>query len=351
MEERRHHGDAGPRQRHQHTAGEGSNPENLTVVNGTLFLSADDGSTGQELWKSDGSRRRAVEDIEPAGGDESSFPRDLTGVGSTLLFSVETEAPDSELWKSESPYTSATSVPRSPAGQLKQVGDLTDVNGTLFLTAYDNGTIGRQNELWKSAAPFTAVTAMPDLTPDPSESSEVENLTNVNGTLFFTATNGTSGIELWKLNGGTTATTVPDADGINPGGGDSSPSQLTNVNGTLFFTADDGTTGFEPWRTGIEAAPPVTAKCAGKKATKVGTKGKNKIIGTKKADVIAGLGGNDTIKGKGGNDIICGGAGKDTLIGGKGKDKLLGGKGNDTLKGGPGKDKLKGGPGNDIQRQ
>jgi CSLREA domain-containing protein len=98
------------------------------------------------------------------------------------------------------------------------------------------------------------------------------------------------------------------------------------------------------------AAGPIV-KCSGKKATKVGTAAKNKIVGTKKADVIAGLGGNDTIKGKGGKDIICGGGGKDKLIGGKGRDKLFGQAGRDILRGGPGRDKLKGGPGRDRQFQ
>jgi len=34
---------------------------------------------------------------------------------------------------------------------------------------------------------------------------------------------------------------------INPGG-DSYPQYLTNVNGTLFFTADDGIHGWELWK-------------------------------------------------------------------------------------------------------
>jgi uncharacterized repeat protein (TIGR01451 family) len=43
------------------------------------------------------------------------------------------------------------------------------------------------------------------------------------------------------------ATLVKD---INPGSGHSSPTSLTNVNGTLFFTADDGTNGQELWKMG-----------------------------------------------------------------------------------------------------
>ncbi len=89
-------------------------------------------------------------------------------------------------------------------------------------------------------------------------------------------------------------------------------------------------------------------RCAGKRATIIGTNGNDKLKGTRRADVIVGLGGNDTISGLGGNDVICGGAGKDKISGGAGKDKVFGGAGNDKLGGGSGKDQLNGGPGNDA---
>jgi uncharacterized delta-60 repeat protein len=97
-------------------------------------------------------------------------------------------------------------------------------------------------------------------------------------------------------------------------------------------------------------------KCAGKRATIVGTNGRDRLKGTRRADVIVGLGGNDKVDGGGGNDLICGGNGNDSLAGGAGKDKvygqagkdsLSGGAGNDTLSGGAGKDHLTGGAGKD----
>ena len=83
--------------------------------------------------------------------------------------------------------------------------------------------------------------------------SRPEFLTNVNGTLFFAATDGGSTRqELWKSDG-TLAGTILVKD-IWPGFGSSSPQFLTNVNGTLFFSAHDSVSGFEPWKSDGTAA-------------------------------------------------------------------------------------------------
>ena len=89
-------------------------------------------------------------------------------------------------------------------------------------------------------------------------------------------------------------------------------------------------------------------RCGGKKATKTGTAGKNRITGTPRRDVIAALGGNDVIRSLGGNDLVCGGGGNDTVSGGGGNDDLRGDAGKDKLTGGGGKDKLTGGGGRDT---
>src|SRR5215510_16063544 len=78
----------------------GSDPSWLTNLNGTLFFTADDGSTGQELWKSDGTAAGTtlVKDILPGPG--TYYPRFLTNVNG-LLFFVTDGANGSELWKSD----------------------------------------------------------------------------------------------------------------------------------------------------------------------------------------------------------------------------------------------------------
>src|SRR5690606_36573010 len=58
----------------------------LTDVDGVLYFLADDGVTGPELWRSDGTEvgTQLVLDIYP--GSVGSFPRVLTNVSGTLYF-------------------------------------------------------------------------------------------------------------------------------------------------------------------------------------------------------------------------------------------------------------------------
>jgi dipeptidyl aminopeptidase/acylaminoacyl peptidase len=70
---------------------------------------------------------------------------------------------------------------------------------------------------------------------------------------------------------------------------------------------------------------PKPVKCAGKRATLVGTSGKDTLKGTSGKDVIAGLGGKDKLLGLGKKDRLCGGGGKDKLNGGGGEDTCKGG--------------------------
>ena len=169
-------------------------PTSLTDVGDTLFFTADDGTHGQELWKSDGTEAGTVlvKDIDPDDGDD-----DYSGPS----------------------Y-------------------LTDVGGTLFFTA-DDGTHGR--ELWTSDGTEAGTVLVKDIRPG-GYGSEPAYLTGVGGTLFFTASDGTHGPELWKSDG-TEAGTVLVKD-IHPGvRRRREPSSLTGVGGTLFFAADDGTPG------------------------------------------------------------------------------------------------------------
>ena len=146
------------------------------------------------------------------------------------------------MWKSDG--TAAGTV------QVKSITALkvqANVNGSLYFGASDvtNGA-----ELWKSDGTTAGTVLVKDIRVGSTSGLPFFNyMTNVNGTLFFVADNS-SGQELWKSDG-TAAGTVLVRD-INPGSGSSfgiaTSSNLTNVNGTLYFHANDGTNGDELWK-------------------------------------------------------------------------------------------------------
>jgi ELWxxDGT repeat protein len=241
----------------------------LTNVNGTLFFSADDGvQHGRELWKSDGTPAGTgmVKDINLATYD--SNPSSLTNIDGTLWFGAD-HGPAVGLWKSDGTATGTTLVKDIlPAfsGQFsghylyyssRPPGGFTKVNGTLFFAASD-GVHGQ--ELWKSDGTAAGTTLVKDIFPGTyfyygnffPNSSRPSNLTNLNGTLYFLADDGVHGREVWKCDG-TPAGTVMVKD-INPSSNSESISELTIFNGTLYFPANDGVHGDELWKSDGTAA-------------------------------------------------------------------------------------------------
>jgi len=88
--------------------------------------------------------------------------------------------------------------------------------------------------------------------------------------------------------------------------------------------------------------------CGGRRATIVGSPGRDVLVGTPGDDVIVGRGGGDAIWGLDGADVICGGDGDDALHGGDGPDLIHGDGGDDAIGGDGGHDLIRGGDGDDV---
>ena len=173
-------------------------------------------------------------------------PGNLVDANGTLLFSAYDSGTGAELWKSDGTVAGTVLVrDLTPVGDWTQGSSpagLSDVNGTLFFTASD-GVTGA--ELWKSDASAAGTVLVKDIRSGEIGSGP-DALTSVDGTLFFTADDGTAGRELWKSDGNAAGTGL--VKDIMPGAGTSRLAALTAANGHLFFFANDGTTGVELWR-------------------------------------------------------------------------------------------------------
>lgn len=229
---------------------QGSSPAEITNVNGILYFRAAD-ANGAELWKSNGTPEGTVMVKDIYTGQVSSCPMFLTNVGGTLFFVAGDYNPVNStarcsLWKSDGTADGTEMVKDifyQGSYPTYKINNLTDVNGTLFFTALDNNGV----ELWKSDGTEDGTNLVKNIYPDNSLFyNSYSFLTNVGGKLFFAVNDGINGTELWKSDG-TWDGTVMVKD-IYPGSSGSGPANLVEVNGVLFFTATDGTNGYELWK-------------------------------------------------------------------------------------------------------
>jgi ELWxxDGT repeat protein len=247
----------------------GSQPVDLTNVNGVLVFSANDGVTGNQLYRSDGTDAGTV----PLGVKPMAFEginaigRALTIAGGFAYFAGTdlVGADGVELWRTDGTVAGTTLVKdinQVAYGWSSDPGLITDwivgaqlvaminVGGTLYFPA-DNGASGV--ELWRSDG-TTAGTAMVkeiNLNPGTTLSSSPTNLTDLDGKLVFTANDGIHGSELWSSDG-TSAGTKLLAD-INPGVGDSAATDFVRFRDNLYFFAYTDATGFSLWKTDATA--------------------------------------------------------------------------------------------------
>ena len=281
---------------------ESSSPENFIEFNNRLYFTAySDDENGRELWVTDG-----------------------TPQGTQLFKDIYTD-PDDNLNTSSHP------------------NKFIEFNERLYFTA-NNGYGKNGHELWVTDGTTEGTQLFKDINPG-SNSSGVDDLTIFNNQLYFVATDDEYGRELWVTDGTPQGTRIVSNinSKIDRAGwdGGSYPRDLTVVDNELFFSADNGKTGRELFKLTFENFNLNITRFTGTNLADI-------LIGTEEADQIEGLKGKDTLGGKAGNDILDGGAGSDVLFGVAGNDILTGGSGNDLLRGQSGNDILNGNDGNDT---
>ena len=120
------------------------------------------------------------------------------------------------------------------------------LSNDFIFVAGDNGETGLELYLYLADGAEGSLGLVKDINilgdADPA------NLVEMNGEMFFTATDGVRGVELWRTNGLESGTSLVRDINEMPGLG-SDPSQLTVFGDFLYFIADDGVFGKEIWVT------------------------------------------------------------------------------------------------------
>ena len=223
-----------------------------------LYFTADDGTHGRELWRTNGTTTTMVKDINTNGANES-HPQNFFALGDYLYFSADDGTHGYELWR-----TNGTAVGTTLVENINETGtggvndsspsNLTAFGGYLYFGA-DDGINGR--ELWRTNGTVTELVKNINMNTSEGIDSNPEGFTALGGYLYFSADDGINSAELWRTDGTALGTTL--VKDINPAGY-SWPRRITEIGGYLFFMANSNTQANQLWRTdGTEAGTTLIA--------------------------------------------------------------------------------------------
>jgi ELWxxDGT repeat protein len=214
------------------------------VLNGLVYFAANDGTSGTELWSTDGTAAGTHMVADIASGGLSSDPCNLTVFNSHLYFSATGPA-GNELWTSDGTSAGTLQVVDIAQGTAgSSPTGLTVFNGALYFGGYDS----TKAQLWKTDGSASGTTALGEIIPNAG--AYVVPVGAVNNKLLievFTFDSQTAGYtsHLWTTDG----TPAGGADlGVSPSG-----AVFISQSGRAFFQAP-GAAGSEPWVSDATAA-------------------------------------------------------------------------------------------------
>ena len=207
----------------------------LVALDDTLFFVADDGEHGYELWTSDGTSSGTTMVTDLYSGSDDAFTveyLELAVLNDVLYFAADNGTTGNELWRSdgtESGTYLVKDINSGSEGNLAYYGSFTVVNDLLYFAASD-GTYGK--ELWKTDGTESGTVMIKDIATD-SEEGYPYYMVAADDILYFSAYSEDYGRELWRSDG-TAAGTYLVSDAVSGSTG-SSPTSIQVIGEYLVF--------------------------------------------------------------------------------------------------------------------
>lgn len=229
---------------------------------GTWITSWDQGPNfGQELWTTDGTTAGTMllKDIYPGPGWGVNYSSDYKGtiLNNELFFLGTTNGLDFSLYKTDGSALGTTVIKPSIIPH-----SLTNIDNTIFF-----GGANQQHgiELYKTDGTAAGTVLVKDIWPGDNNglrpASNTKNFVKANGYVFFRASDGVNGFELWRTDGTEAGTQMVKDIVAGPGDGlsgiyqySAATEDMIEWNGYLYFKAQTSTGNDELWRTDGTAA-------------------------------------------------------------------------------------------------
>ncbi len=218
----------------------GTSPSDLTAVGNKLyFLTADD-----EIYVSTAG---AVPVLVDTSVVDRGVDGDFVELGGQLYFRGREDARGREIYRLNATTNAVELLPEIASGgndvNASGFGNLTAAGGKLYFTA--SVANGQELYVYNPTTNTTGLVKDIRVLPSVSASSAPDNLTAVGNKLYFSA-NDATGSQLWVTEGteASTQKVLLDSNPIPITSG----SNFITVGPTLYFTASDGVSGNELWR-------------------------------------------------------------------------------------------------------